>query len=57
MYSDLDLILACATTAVVSQAVWIVPRWLDRRRTRKHDTCAIPGPHNGPCQPHFRGNR
>lgn len=51
MYSDLDLIIACGATALVSHAVWIVPRWLDRRRTHRQNTCGITSPHNGPCRP------
>lgn len=45
MYSDLDLILACGVTALVSHAVWILPRWLTRRRARRHAGCSIPSPH------------
>ena len=51
MYSTWDLLAACLVTAIGSHAVWIVPRWLDRRRTRRQHTCGIPSPHNGPCQP------
>lgn len=51
MYSTLDLIAAVIVTALGSHAVWIVPRWLDRRRSRQTHTCTQPSPHDGPCSP------
>lgn len=51
MYSDLDLIVACGVTALVSHAVWIVPRWLDRRKARRAQECGIGVRHDGPCAP------
>lgn len=51
MYSTWDLLAAVAVTALGSHAVWIVPDWLDRRKARRQQECALPNPHDGPCTP------